>query len=227
MASSFLVSPAFVLSAAATVAAAGYSYVYLPMQMRRAYRQSLLTLARAVETKDVGSEGHGERVAEYVVAVARELCVPGREILNMEYAAFMQDLGNVRVPHKILNKTGRLTVKEFDVLKGHTTIGAEIVEQVKFLAHISPIVRHHHEAWDGSGYPDGLRGEDIPFGARILAVCTAYDSMIHSRAYRRRMDVESAVKEIRAGSGTRYDPRVVDAFLRILRKRHRGERKPS
>ena len=224
MADSIWLSPAFLAAAAVTIGVVGYSYVYLPTQMRRAYRQSLLTLARAVETKDTGSEGHGERVSEYVVAAAREMRVPAKERRKMEYAAFLQDIGNVRVPHAILNKPDNLTREEFDIIKTHAMIGADVVERVKFLRDIAPIIRHHHESWDGSGYPDRLSGEDIPLGARILAVCTTYDSMVHARAYRLQIDEESAIREIRAGAGAKFDPEAVNAFLRILKKRQRNQR---
>jgi len=224
---SFWLSPAFLASAAVTLAAGCYSYVYLPMQMRKAYRQSLLTLARAVETKDEWSVGHGERVATFTAAVARELRLPHREWLKLEYATVLQDVGNVRVPHAILNKPGKLTSRELSILQSHTIVGAEIVEQVKFLKEIAPIIRLHHEAWDGSGYPDGLRGEEIPLSARILFVCTTFDSMIHTRAYRPGLDEDSAISEIRAGAGTKFDPRVVDAFLRVLKKHRKSVRAPS
>lgn len=225
MADSFLLSPAFLISAAITLGAGGYSYIYLPFQMRKAYRQSLMALARAVEIKDSGAEGHGERVAKLVVAVAREMRLPRKDRQKLEYAAFLQDVGNVRVPHAMLNKTTRLTQKEFNIVKMHTVIGAEIIEQIKFLQDIAPTVRYHHEMWDGSGYPDGLSGEDIPLTARILTVCTSYDSMIHARAYRQQMDEESAIREIRAEAGTKHDPVVVDAFLKALKKHHRMEGK--
>lgn len=224
---SFWLSPAISISAAVTLGAFYYSYIYLPAQMRKAYRQSLLTLARAVETKDAGSEGHGERVAKYAVEVASRMRMPNKEQLKLEYSAFLQDIGNVRVPHAILNKPGRLTVKELKILKTHTIIGADMVEQVKFLRDISPIIRHHHEAWDGSGYPDGLKGEDILLNARILSVCTTFDSLVHTRSYRPGLDEENAVQEIRAGGGTKYDPVVVKAFLKVLKKRHLDERQPS
>lgn len=222
--SNILANPAVIISGLFTIVAGGYAYVYLPLVMRKAYRQGLLTLARAVETKDAGAEGHGERVAAYVIQVAKELRVPARERRRMEYAAFLQDIGNVRVPHRILNKAQALTEEEFEILKGHTLVGAEMVEQVKFLRDVAPIIRHHHERWNGSGYPDGLKGKEIPLGSRILAVCTAYDSMLRTRAYRPGMDDESAIRELRAGAGTVYDPDVVKAFLKVLKKRTKWER---
>ena len=220
---SFLGSPAFIVSALITVGAGGYAYGYLPRQMRYAYRQSLLTLAGAVETKDTGAVGHGERVAALVVATAQELGIAKSRVDRMEYAAFLQDIGNVRVPHVILNRAENLTPEDFEVVKAHATIGADVVERVTFLKDIAPIVRHHHEAWDGSGYPDGLMGEDIPLGARIIAICTAYDSMTHEKSWRAAMEEDEAVRTIRDGAGSRYDPAVVDAFLRALKKRQREE----
>ncbi|MCX6375653.1 MAG: HD domain-containing protein [Armatimonadetes bacterium] len=227
MEANFWSSSAFIASAAATLAAGGYSYAHLPYQMRKAYRQSLLTLASAVETKDTGAAGHGKRVAEHVVATAKEMRIPRKQMERMEYAAFLQDIGNVRVPHTILNRPENLTPAEFEIVKTHTAVGADMVEQVKFLRDISPIIRHHHEAWDGGGYPDGLKGDEIPLGARIIAVCTAFDAMTHAKAYRPAMDEEDVVRTIRAAAGRKYDPAVADAFLRSLKKRRREEESHS
>lgn len=227
MPTNILLSPAFITSAAITVAAGGYSYAYLPIQMRKAYRQSLMTLASAVETKDKGSIGHGGRVAELVMATAKEMRLSGKESMKIEYAAFLQDIGNVRVPHTILNTADSLTPEEFEIVKSHTRIGSEIVEQVKFLRDISPLVRYHHESWDGNGYPDGLKGDRIPLGSRIIAVCTAYDAMVHEKAYRPAIAEEEAIRAVRAGAGIKYDPAVVDAFLKALKKRQREEKHHS
>lgn len=218
MTNSFWISSPFILAMLFTLAVAVYAYIWLPMKMHKAYKQSLVTLARTVETKDVGAVGHGERVAGYVAAVAKEMRVPGQESLKMEYAAFLQDIGNVQVPHYILNKSTHLSDAEFQILKQHTVVGAEMVGGIRFLKSISPIIRHHHEAWDGSGYPDGLEGEAIPRGARILAVCTGYDSMVHARSYRDGMDRDQAVREIRMLAGSKYDPKVVETFLRVLKR---------
>lgn len=223
MAASFLLSPAFIASAVITGGVGGYAYVYLPFQMRRAYRQSLLTLASAVETKDKSSLGHGLRVAKLVVATSKEMRIPAKKRLKIEYAAFLQDIGNVRVPHTILNSPDALTPEEFEIVRNHTMIGADIIEQLKFLRDISPIIRHHHESWDGTGYPDGLKGDQIPLGARIIAVCTAFDVMVHEKAYRAAIDEGEAVRAVRGAAGIKYDPMVVDAFLKVLKKRHREE----
>jgi len=211
-------SPLFILSSLVTLGVGLYSFVYSRIQMGRAYRRSLMTLASAVETKDVGSVGHGERVARYVVAMCKSLGLSGREARRFEYAAFLQDIGNVSVPHGILNKTSNLTQEEFETLKQHTVVGAEMFSEIKFLKDIAPIIRHHHESWDGSGYPDGLQGRDIPLGARILAVCTAYDSMMNSRAYRPRMNEDEVIRQLRADMGIKYDPEIVETFLRMQKK---------
>lgn len=216
-------SPFFISAVAVTIVFTVYAFFYLPRQMHKAYRQSLLTLARAVETKDTGAEGHGERVSENMVAVAREMHLKAPEMQKMEYAAFLQDIGNVRVPHAILNKAGALDDDEFETLKNHTTIGAEMVEQVKFLKEVAPIIRHHHEAWDGTGYPDGLKRDQIPLGSRILAVCTAFDSMTHDRAFRGKMSDETALREIGGSAGTKYDPAVVYVFLKLMKEKLQRE----
>lgn len=209
-----------IVSVALTVGALYYSYIWLPIQMQKAYRQSLLTLSRAVETKDTGCDGRGERVAGYVVAVARELKIPSKKMREMEYAAFLHDIGNVRVPHYILNNPKSLETTDLDVLKLHPVVGSKIVAEVKFLKDIAPVVRHHHELWDGSGYPDGLSKENIPFGSRILAVCTAYDSLVCPRCIDSRICKDDALLSIRAGSGTLYDPVVVDAFLKVMKEQN-------
>ena len=224
MATDILLSPAFIASAVITGGVGGYAYVYLPVQMRKAYRQSLMTLASAVETKDRSSIGHGRRVAELVIATAKQMRLSRKEHTKMEYAALLQDIGNVRVPHSILNTSDSLTPEQFEIVRNHTLIGADIVEQITFLRHISPIIRHHHEFWDGSGYPNGLKGSRIPLGARIIAVCTAYDAMIHEKPYRAAIDQDETIRTIRAAAGVKYDPAVVDAFLKALKKRLREEK---
>lgn len=217
---SFILMLPVVISGALTVVALYISYRWLPVRMHKVYRQSLLTLSRAVEVKDTWSEGRGERTARYMVAVVGKLRIPGKERLMMEYAAFLHDIGNVRVPHLILNKVEPLTESEQEILRMHSVVGAEIVSQVKFLKDIAPIIRHHHEAWDGSGYPDGLRGEDIPIGSRILAVCAAYDSIILPRTGMSPLRRDDAIEEIRAGSGTCFDPTVVNAFSSVMNEKN-------
>lgn len=217
---SFLSMLPLAVSILLTIAALYISYKWLPDRMQNVYRQSLLTLSRAVEVKDTRSEGKGERIARYTVAVAEQMEIPRKLRPMMEYAAFLHDIGNVRVPHYLLNKTEPLTDKETETLQAQPVIGAEIVSQVKFLKDIAPILRHQYEAWDGSGYPDHLRGPDIPLGSRILAVCTAYDSMKHPRSGEAVLNEDERIVAIKSKSGVLYDPAVVDAFTTILTERH-------
>ena len=193
-----------------------YSSVYQPRKMERAYKRSLYTLAAAVETRDSGTIGHAERVADYAVAVADLLGIKKRERLRIEYAALLRDIGKVNVPASLLNKRTKLEPDEWEKVKAHVNAGADIVSAVPFLSFLSDLILHHHECWDGSGYPDGLAGNEIPLGSRILAVTTDYDAIISDRPYHESQPREVAVGEIKAGRGTKYDPAVVDAFLRIL-----------
>lgn len=193
------------------------SRVFLPRRMKSAYLKSITVLAAAVETKDSGTVGHAQRVAELTKAVARRLGITGKELERIEYAALLRDIGKADVPHAILNKAGPLTENEWNVVKSHAALGADMVAAVPFLADCAPYVRHHHEYWDGTGYPDGLKGEQIPLGSRILAATSDYDAMISERPYHTQpMTPREAVEEIRAGSGTRYDPVVVEILTDIL-----------
>lgn len=199
-----------------TVGSWYYSTFYQPRKMERAYKRALYALATAVETKDSGTIGHAERVAAYAVAVADELGIDRKERLRIEYAALLRDIGKVNVPASLLNKSTPLEPEEWDEIKKHAMFGAEMVSSVPFLAFLSDLIMYHHECWDGSGYPHGLKGEEIPLGSRILAVTTDYDAIISDRPYHESQPPELALKQIKEGRGTRYDPAVVDAFLRVL-----------
>lgn len=190
---------------------------YLPMKMRDAYRKSITALAAAVETKDSGTVGHAQRVARLSIDVARRFGVNGKELDRIEYAALLRDIGKVMVPQSVLNKTGPLTEEDWEVVRSHSILGAEMVESVPFLSHTARYIRHHHEYWDGSGYPDGLAGDEIPLGSRILALASDYDAMVSERPYHSRpMNQAEATDEIRRGSGSKYDPAVVDVFLNVV-----------
>jgi putative nucleotidyltransferase with HDIG domain len=193
------------------------SRVFLPRKMKKAYLKSITVLAAAVETKDSGTVGHAQRVADMTMAIARNLGITGKELERIEYAALLRDIGKANVPHAVLNKAGPLAEEEWVIVKSHAVLGADMVESVPFLADSAPYVRHHHEYWDGTGYPDGLKGEDIPLGSRILAATSDYDAMISERPYHAEpMTMRQAINEIRAGSGTRYDPVVVKIITDML-----------
>lgn len=189
--------------------------------MRNLYIQTIKAIVAAVDAKDSYTRGHSDRVRELSVAIARELKLPEREQEVIEYMALLHDTGKIGVSESILNKPGRLTDKEYQVIQEHPVIGARIVSEVDFFKKASTIVRHHHEWYNGEGYPDGLKGEDIPLGARIIAVADAFDAITSERPYRRSRSVAEAMAELEANAGRQFDPGVVEAFLRVMR-RNRG-----
>jgi HD-GYP domain-containing protein (c-di-GMP phosphodiesterase class II) len=172
-----------------------------------------LALTEAIESRDPYTGGHCHRLAEQAARVARHLALPQREIEIVRMGAALHDVGKVIVPDAILKKPGKLTPDEFVVVKQHCYVGGQICKRVPFLMDVYPIVYHHHERWDGQGYPDGLCGERIPQGARIVAVADAYDSMTSDRPYRQAMSHQAAVEILRDGAGRQWDPTVVRIFL--------------
>lgn len=211
---SFVIA-AFAAAGAVCLISLYVSFVWLPGKMESAYQHALRTLATAVETKDSRTPGHAQRVAEMAVAIAREMGVGREEIKWVRYGALLRDIGKAAVPHRILNKQGPLTDGEMRVVHSHVRQGAEIIEQIPFLQKLRPIVLGHHERWDGSGYPDGLVGEQTPLAARIIGLVDDYEAMTSERPYHLPMPESEARKVIAEGANSRYDRRVVDAFLRV------------
>src|SRR6202040_3136611 len=146
----------------------------------------------------------------YATEISRELDLPEDESNALKAAALLHDIGKLAVPEHIISKPGKLTPEEFEKMKIHPVVGAEILERVEFPYPVVPIVRSHHEKWDGSGYPDGLRGEEIPIGARILAAVDCLDALASDRQYRRALPLDEAMKVVQKEAGTAFDPRVVD-----------------
>jgi len=181
-------------------------------------------LAQAVDARMAVPEEHSSSVAGYAAVIARELGWSGSELALLRMAAMLHDVGKVSVPDRILQKPGPLTAEEYEEIKRHPVAGAEIVQRVEGLEPIVPWVRHSHEHFDGSGYPDGLSGETIPPASRILLVADAYDAMTSHRAYRRAMSPEDAQAELRKNAGTQFDPACVEAFERATDNRQRGTR---
>src|SRR5678815_1635979 len=185
-------------------------------QLNDLYMSTIETLAMAIDAKDQITHGHIRRVQSYAVALAHEVGVSDPTLIKaIEAAALLHDMGKLAVPEYILNKPGKLTPAEFEKMKLHASIGAEILSSIDFPYPVVPIVRHHHENWDGSGYPDGLRGTEIPIGARILAVVDCFDALTSDRPYRPRLGDEEALAMLKARRGSMYDPLVVDAFFEI------------
>jgi putative nucleotidyltransferase with HDIG domain len=172
------------------------------------------TLSTAIDARDGVTPHHVRRVQHGTLALARELGVTDEDTLcGLEAAALLHDTGKIAVPEHILNKPGRLTVAEFETMKRHAPIGAQILASIEFPYPVAPVVRHHHENWDGTGYPDGLKGEEIPLGARILSVVDCFDALTSDRPYRGRMTAPQALEIIVERRGVQYDPAVVDAFV--------------
>jgi putative nucleotidyltransferase with HDIG domain len=182
----------------------------------RLYLSTVETLAMAIDAKDDVTHSHVRRVQAYAVALARALDVNDEPTLKaIEAAALLHDTGKLAVPEHILNKPGKLTAAEFEQMKLHVDVGADILSLVDFPYPVVPIVRCHHENWDGSGYPRGVSGADIPIGARILSVVDCFDALTSDRPYRRRMTDDDAIAILVERSGKMYDPHVVNTFIRI------------
>jgi putative nucleotidyltransferase with HDIG domain len=186
--------------------------------MDRLYLSTVETLAMAIDAKDDCTHSHVRRVQAYAVGLARALGVEDEPSLKaIEAAALLHDTGKLAVPEHILNKPGKLTDAEFEKMKQHVDVGADILSLVEFPYPVVPIVRAHHENWDGSGYPRGVRGEDIPIGARILSVVDCFDALTSDRPYRRAMTDQAAIDILIERRGRMYDPNVVDTFIRVYR----------
>src|SRR4051812_37886069 len=183
------------------------------------YLSTVETLATAIDAKDEVTHGHIRRVQAAAMGLARELGVSDAETLQaIEAAALLHDTGKIAIPEHILNKPGKLTAAEYEKMKLHAPIGAEILSAIDFPYPVVPIVRHHHESWDGTGYPDGIAGTSIPIGARILSVVDCFDALTSDRPYRKRMTDEAALAILRDRRGTMYDPLVVDVFAAHYRR---------
>ena len=174
--------------------------------------RTIEALALAIEAKDHTTHDHLQRVQIYARELAATLDLTETELLALQAAALLHDIGKLAVPEHIISKPGKLTPEEFEKMKIHPIVGAEILERVRFPYPVAPIVRAHHEKWDGTGYPNGLRGEEIPIGARILAAVDCLDALASDRQYRRAMPLEDAMKVVRSEAGHAFDPRVVDAL---------------
>src|ERR1700722_6001415 len=176
--------------------------------------RTIEALALAIEAKDTTTHDHLQRVRVYATEIGREIGLNQKELDALQAAALLHDIGKLAVPEHIISKPGRLTPEEFEKMKIHPLVGAEILEEVKFPYPVVPIVRAHHEKWNGSGYPFGLAGEEIPIGARILSVVDCLDALASDRQYRRALDLHSAMNEVAVQSGKSFDPKIVNILKR-------------
>jgi response regulator RpfG family c-di-GMP phosphodiesterase len=186
-------------------------------EIESSYRITLKALVQALETRDFETHGHSERVVTFSLRLAHELNLEKNTLRNLELGALLHDIGKIGVPDAVLRKPAKLTVEEWEKMKLHPLHGEKILRNIPFLEGAVRIVSQHHEKWDGSGYPFGLRGEDIDLNARIFAVADAFDAMISDRVYRRGCRVEDALAELERCAGTQFDPTVVEAFKNIPR----------
>ena len=178
--------------------------------------QTISAIANTLDAKDTYTEGHAERVAAYSVQIAQKLGMSEEEINNIRFVALLHDIGKVGVPDSVLNKPGRLTDQEFDLMKQHTVVGGEIIKDLDMIKGVFIGARYHHERYDGRGYPEGLKGEDIPYIARIIAVADAYDAMTSNRVYRKHLTDEQVLSELEKGAGTQFDPKIVGTAIDML-----------
>lgn len=177
-----------------------------------------LALAKVIDARDPFVSGHAHQVAEYAVAIAKEMHLPPERINHVRQAALLHDIGKMGIPEKVLHKPAKLSEDEYEYVKQHATLGAEFLETAQSLRHLAPFIRHHHEWWNGKGYPSGLAREQIPLEARILAVCDAVEAMASDRAYHRALSLEQIVAELKKWAGIQFDPAVVEAFVRVTQR---------
>lgn len=186
-------------------------------QIQNMTTQTITAIANALDAKDTYTEGHAERVASYSARIARELGMSEKEVNNIRFVALFHDIGKIGVPDAVLKKPGRLTEEEFEQMKQHTVIGSEIIKDLDMVPGVYVGSRYHHERYDGKGYPEGLKGEDIPYTARIIAVADAYDAMTTNRIYRKRLTGEQTLSELEKGAGTQFDAEIAHALINMLR----------
>lgn len=205
-----------ILQAFANQVAIAIENANLYKELKETFYGTIEALAETIEKRDPYTGGHTRRVMDYSLAIGRKLGLSDKELENLKLAAILHDIGKIGIRDNILLKEGKLTAEEAMIMNMHPKYGAEILEHIKQLREVIPGMRGHHEKYDGSGYPDGLRGESIPLFARIISVADAYDAMTTDRPYRKALTKEQAFEELRRFSGRHFDPSVVDAFIKAM-----------
>lgn len=187
-------------------------------EMQKMTFQAITTIANTIDAKDEYTKGHSQRVSEYSYALAKEMGLEEKEAENIRSIALLHDIGKIGVPDSVLNKPGRLTDSEYEIMKLHPLVGADILKDIKMLPGLDIGAKYHHERYDGKGYPSGLRGEEIPFIARIICVADAYDAMSSNRVYRKRFSEDKILEELERSKGTQFDPKIADAFISLIKE---------
>lgn len=184
--------------------------------LKQSYLESIKTLVSAIEAKDPYTAGHSERVRRYALKIAKRLKLSHQQIEELDYAGYLHDIGKIGISDTLLTKPKPLTQEEYKIIKEHPKIGHSILQHARHLSGACEIIRYEHERYDGAGYPNGLKMNEIPIGARIIAVADAYDAMTTDRPYRKALNKKEAIRRLRENSGTQFDPVVVRTFLKIL-----------
>lgn len=198
--------------------AASLGNIIYAEKLQRTYLQTVNSLVRAMEAKDAYTSGHSSRVAETAIVLGRKLGLSRQELEMLEWAGLLHDIGKIGISDAVLSKPGRLTSEEFDHIKTHPTQSYQVLQPVDGLRSVLPIVRHHHEHYDGSGYPDGLVGDEIPFQARIIQVADVWDALTSSRSYRKAVPFEKALRIMQEEAGTVTDARVAQTLIDLVRQ---------
>jgi putative nucleotidyltransferase with HDIG domain len=186
--------------------------------LEQGYLETIRALASAIDAKDPYTRGHSERVAKLAVEIGRELGLDDATLRILEFGGILHDVGKIGIPEQVLGKPARLTAEEFALVRAHAAIGAEIVDGVEFLKTAEPAIRHHHERWDGGGYPDGLRGDKIPLIARIVNAADTWDACTSERPYHKAASPREGVGILASCRGAQLDPEVHDAILKVLER---------
>jgi len=200
--------------------ATSYLFTKKYYEYQRRYQQELVKLiSKMLEMKDKYTKGHSERVARLSVLMAKKMGLADDDINKLYWASIVHDIGKMGIPDEILNKSTTLTEEEYEMIKKHPILAANLLEGFEHLKELSVIVKHHHERWDGNGYPDGLIGEKIPILSRIMALADAFDAMTSDRSYRKALSLDKTIKEIKTNAGKQFDPKIVEIFLEIVKNR--------
>jgi putative nucleotidyltransferase with HDIG domain len=209
----FAAEDLFFITTLANQASIAIENAQLYTELQDYFADTIRALVAAVEAKDTYTFGHSSRVTQYSLMMAQHLDIDPVEKRRLEYLALLHDIGKIGIDEKILRKNSKLNPEEWEVIRNHSTIGGSIIKPIKFLPEGEKIIRHHHERYNGSGYPDGLRGEEIPLFSRVIAVADSFDAMTSLRPYRGTMKADEAILELRRCSGEQFDPKLVDVFI--------------
>ena len=204
------------LSAVSDIIAVALSNAESLNAVEEAHFETINSMSEAIEARDEYTKNHGDRLVEYATSIAAKLGLNGIAIRDIKYGAVLHDVGKIGIRDSVLNKQGKLTDEEYSEIKKHPEIGFNLLKKIKFLAPVANIILHHQERYDGKGYPEGLKGDSIPIGSRIIAVIDTFDAMTTDRPYRKALPKENALQEIKNCSGTQFDPKIVNVFLKVI-----------